>query len=70
MRYEFGGLIQGGAYFRNFTVNKNRAKVCFISVRCNLVDYLFLNVSQCGASRESNFTLVRISKEHTGITVV
>ena len=24
MRYEFGGLIFGGAYFRNFTVTKER----------------------------------------------
>ena len=22
LRYEFGGLIQGGAYFRNFTVSR------------------------------------------------
>ena len=40
LRYEFGGLIHGGAYFRNFTVDNNRAKVCFMSVRCNLVDCL------------------------------
>ena len=25
MRYEFGGLVFGGASFRNFTVSKNRS---------------------------------------------
>ena len=26
MRYDFGGLVFGGAYFRNFTVARLRAK--------------------------------------------
>ena len=28
LRYEFGGLIHGGAYFRNFTVSPNW-RACF-----------------------------------------
>ena len=41
LRFEFGGLIFGGAYFRNFTVHNNRAKVCLMSVRCNSLDCRF-----------------------------
>ena len=28
LRYEFGGLIHGGAYFRNFTVQRKRLRIC------------------------------------------
>ena len=33
--YEFGGLISGGAYFRNFTVYVRRSKYCleFLSLK-------------------------------------
>ena len=32
LRYRFGGLLHGGAYFRNFTVYLSRGKVKLVSV--------------------------------------
>ena len=36
LRYDFGGLIFGGAYFRNFTVSSHVKITCYLYMHVNL----------------------------------
>ena len=40
LRYEFGGLIFGGAYFRNFTVLVRRLTLCYVIKKTEKIKYV------------------------------
>ena len=67
MRYEFGVLILGGAYFRNFTVALRICGVVRVAVSClvGLLFFLFVSTS-ANYGKDRNVDYSARAKDNTG----